>query len=88
MSDVKKMEFRGYEGFGRHEGRAPAQSGMGWFFYEQMATTNNTFDYSDRAYETDEADMFKHWQGVNVEKGQSMVFPVLKVLKEDRKSVV
>lgn len=47
---------------------------LGWVIYEEMATTNNTFDYTGRAFDTDEADKYFHIQGVKPPKDISRVY--------------
>lgn len=45
----------------------PAQSGpakLNFHIYEEVGTNNNTFDYSNKAFETDEADKYFHRQGI------------------------
>lgn len=77
-SGGRKLDFETYEV------EPPRSKGLklDWKCYEELATTNNTFDYSNRAHETDEADKFKHRQGVKVEQeNRDRIFPVLRVLK-------
>ena len=37
----------------------PKSLRLGWTFYEVESTTNNTFDYSNKAFETTEADKYR-----------------------------
>ena len=52
----------------------PKSLKLGWVIYEEMATTNNTFDYTGRAFDTDEADKYLHSQGVAPPKDGRWVY--------------
>lgn len=50
--------------------------------YEEMATNNNIFDYSNRAFETDLADKFLGYSDYYVKDDVSFCWTSIKVLKE------
>lgn len=62
MADEPKIDIRS-------EGIAPRQPSMrlGWTIREELPTNNNIYDYSGRHEEVDEANKYRHGQGVRYE---------------------
>lgn len=62
----------------------PKHLKLGWTIYEQVATTNNIFDYSGKSSQTDEADKYRGHYGHSVfeEHNNHTLFTTHEILSE------
>jgi len=55
---------------------------LNWMVFEEISTSNNVFDHSQRAYDVDEADKFFDHQGVAIPKKHDTVWTTVPILEQ------
>lgn len=60
----------------------PKKMKLGWTIHERTATSNNIYDHSNKAFETDEADAFLSDWGVTPGKRKHGIFADLEILAD------